>query len=143
MTALAFAPNGVQKSSLSDVIEEWFSNDSIRRGNFRSPSTNIIEHDDLYIIELSVPGYSKEAFDIQVDKNHLVISTVKSEQETKENDSYKLREFTKASFSKSFKLSEDIDTEKISAKCDHGILRIDLPKKEEAKPIPPRTISID
>lgn len=142
MTALAFSPNGVQRSSLSDTIQEWFGNDSIIRPNFKYPSTNIIEHDDKYVIELSVPGYTKDTLDIKVERNQLTISTTQSNQETVENDSYKMREFSQMSFNKSFHLSEDIDTESISAKCDNGILAVTLPKKDEAKPQPPKKISI-
>ncbi len=143
MTALAFAPNGVHKSSLSNVIEQWFGNDSLRQGNFKNPSTNIIENDDNYVIELSVPGYSKDSFEINVERNQLHVSTSKSMGETIENDTYKMREFSQMSFIKSFHISNDIDTDKITARCDNGILSIVLPKKDEAKPIPPRSISID
>lgn len=143
MTALAFAPNGVQKSTLSNMIEEWFTNDFIRQGNIQYPKTNIKELDDVYIIEMSVPGLSKNSLDIKVERNQLSISTVKSEQETIENDSFKMKEFSSLSFSKQFHLSDDINTEAISAKCENGILSITLPKKDEAKTLPPRSINID
>lgn len=142
MTALAFAPNGVQKSSLSNVIEEWFSNDSLRRGNLKSPSTNIIEHDDKFIIQLSVPGYTKDAFQISIVRNQLTVSTLISDHENVETDSYRMKEFSRFSFSKSFNLSDAIDIDSITATCNHGILAILLPKKDEAKTQPPRSIEI-
>ena len=143
MTALTFAPNGVQKSSLSNIIEEWFSNDSIRRGNFNNPSTNILEYNDKYIIELSVPGCTKESFNINVDNEKLSISSTQKTEQSEEKDMYKMKEFSMSSFTKSFHLSDDIMKEKISASCNNGILEITLPKKEEAKRLPPRTINID
>ena len=143
MTALAFAPNGAQKSSLSNMIEEWFSNDSLRRGGLRTPSTNIIEHDDKYVIDLSVPGYSKDSFDINLERNKLNISTAESDQNTVENDTYRMREFSQKSFTKSFFLSDDIDLNSMSAKCDNGVLSVILPKKDEAKRLPPKSITIN
>jgi len=129
MTALAFAPNGVQKSSLSNVIEEWFTNDSIKRGGLRNPATNVIEHDDKFIIELAVPGCSKDTFDITVQRNQLQINTRSSGQETIEQEGYSLREFSRSSFSKTFNLSSAILVDDITAKCEHGVLEVHLPKK--------------
>jgi len=143
MTALAFAPNGVRKPSLSNVIEEWFGNDSLRRGMITNPSTNIIENDDSYVIELSVPGHTKESFEVNVERNQLRISTSKSFGDSTETDSYKMREFSQMAFSKSFHISDDINVDNISAQCKNGILSVILPKRDEAKPQPPRSIKID
>ena len=71
MTALAFVPNGVQKSSLSNMIEEWFNNDVNSRKDYGMPSTNILEDNDKYIIELSVPGYTRDLLSINVNRNQL------------------------------------------------------------------------
>lgn len=143
MTAYALAPNGVQKSSLSNIIDEWFNNDSLNRGHFNMPSTNIIEEDDKYIIELSVPGFTKENFQINVDRNQLIVSTESSNDSSIEKGKYSLKQFSSSSFKKSFHLSDDILKDEISAKCDLGILSITLPKKDEAKTLPPRSIDID
>ncbi len=142
MTALALAPNGVKKPMLSNVIEEWFGNEFMKGTNMILPKTNIIEKDDQYLIELSVPGYQKEDFDIKVDKKTLIVSnSTQNEKETNENG-YLLKEFSKNSFSKSFSLSDTIDIDKISAQCHDGILSIAMPKRDEAKSKPPRQIKI-
>ncbi|MDF1695140.1 MAG: Hsp20/alpha crystallin family protein [Saprospiraceae bacterium] len=141
MTALAFAPNGVQKSSLSNLIEEWFDNDFPTLNSKSHPSTNLIEYDDHYLIQLSVPGYQKSDFSIQIDSNELTISTKKKETSSPVQN-YRLREFSKHQFTKSFNLSDTIELDKITATCVDGILAIQLPKKEEAKKKPPRTIDI-
>lgn len=86
MLALAFVPNGVQESSLSNVLEEWFTNDSFRQGGLRYPLTNIEELNDLYLIGLAVPELSNELFDIKVERKQLSISTVNSSQEAAEKD---------------------------------------------------------
>jgi HSP20 family protein len=142
MTALALTPNGVKKPMLSNVIEEWFGNDFLRGSNLMLPKTNIIENDDHYLIELSVPGYQKSDFDIQVDRRLITVSHSKEDSTDNESQSYIVRGFTKSSFSKSFSLSSSVDSDKITAACTDGVLSIYVPKKEEAKSKPVRKIKI-
>lgn len=143
MKALALAPNGVKTPMLSNVFEEWFGNDFFNNGNLVLPKTNIIENDDHYLIELSVPGYQKKDFDIKLDRRVLTISNSKEMTDESTKEAYIVREFTKKSFSKSFNLADTIDAENITAKCSEGILSLILPKIEEAKSKPPRTIKIN
>jgi HSP20 family protein len=142
MTALALTPNGVKKPMLSNVFEEWFGNDLLKGSNIMLPKTNIIENDDHYLIELSVPGYQKNDFDIQVDRRLLTVSHSKEDSTDDESHSYIVRGFSKNSFSKSFSLSPSVDSDKISATCTDGVLSIFIPKKEEAKSKPVRKIKI-
>ena len=142
MTALALTPNGVKKPTLSNVFEEWFGNDFLKGSSLILPKTNIIEGDDHYLIELSVPGYQKSNFDIKVDRKLLTVTNFNEDSVDSSKREYIIREFSKKRFSKSFSLSPSIDSEKISAKCSDGILFIYLPKKEEAKAKPSRKVEI-
>ena len=142
MTALALTPNGVKKPMLSNVFEEWFGNDLLKGNNIMVPKTNIIENDDHYLIELSVPGHQKSDFDIKVDRKLLVVSNDQQNDQESTQGGYIVREFSKNSFTKTFSLSNSIDSENISAKCTDGILSIIMPKREEAKSKPARKIEI-
>jgi HSP20 family protein len=64
------------------------------------------------------------------------------ENETKEDEQFTKREFSYQSFSRSFTLPNTADGERIEANYENGILQINIPKKEEAKPRPARTIEI-
>jgi HSP20 family protein len=106
------------------------------------PAVNIKENEKDFEIALSVPGRSKEDFNIDVDKDVLVISSeVKVDDEIKE-ENYTRREFALNSFKRSFTLPETIHTEKIEASYDNGILSFVLPKKAEALPKPKRSIEL-
>jgi len=142
MTALAIAPNGVQMPLLSNVIDEWFGNDFMKSNHDKLPATNMIEYDDRFVIELSVPGYQKKDFSIELNKGTLTISSKKTEETDKAEGRMRLRGFSKSQFSRSFNLADSIDTDNISASCENGILSIELPKKDEAKTKPPRSIEI-
>lgn len=107
------------------------------------PSANIAESNDFWQIELMVPGMSKEQFSLKVENNQLVISAdVKSE--VKEADlKYNFVEFEARSFVRSFNLPKGkVREEGISASYDNGILVVNVPKLEEAKPKGPRVIEI-
>ena len=105
------------------------------------PAVNVIENGDAFRIELAAPGLNKEDFNINVDKNVLRIE-VKKEFKAEEGETYKRREFGYFEFNRSFRLPETIDSERIDANYKNGILLVNLPKKEEARVKPARTIQI-
>ncbi len=106
------------------------------------PMVNIKETADAYFVEMAVPGLKKSDFHIDLDNQTLSISTEIEEDNEHSETNYTRREFGYASFKRSFTLPETVDEAKIKAKYDEGILRIQLPKKEEAKQKPIRSIKI-
>jgi Molecular chaperone (small heat shock protein) len=102
-----------------------------------TPQMNIIENNDDYKLELSVPGLSKEDLNLLVDDdNNLVIEmlTKNQKEEKNQNRHYLRREFAVEQFRQSVALSDDIHKDKISAKVENGILEVTLPKmKPEEK----------
>jgi HSP20 family protein len=102
------------------------------------PATNITEDDQAFNLEMAVPGYNKEDFKINLEKDVLTISTElqKSEKnEEQQQQSFRMREFGPRDFCRSFSLPEAIDTDAIKAEYQNGILMITLPKKEVVKTI--------
>lgn len=94
------------------------------------PSVNVAENDKEWQIELSAPGFSKEDFKINLEKEVLTISAEHKTEAQKEEKNYTRREFSYGSFSRSFRIKENtVDTEKIGAAYENGILNISLPKK--------------
>jgi HSP20 family protein len=107
------------------------------------PSVNIKESVDDFEVELAAPGFEKKDFNIELNHDLLTISSEKKvENETKEGQQFARREFSYQSFSRSFTLPNTADGEKIKAKYENGILKVSIPKREEAKPKPPKQIAI-
>lgn len=96
------------------------------------PSVNIREEEARYWLELSAPGYRKEDISISVENEVLTISGTTSEENEEKNDNYVSREFRTGSFKRSFNLGQLIDTDRINAKYENGILNVELPKVETA-----------
>ncbi len=121
---------------------DW-SNRNYSNTSTTLPSVNIKESIEDFEVEVAAPGFSKNDFKVQLNHDLLTISSEKQiENETKEGQQFSLREFSYQSFSRSFTLPNSADSEKIRAKYEDGILRIIIPKKEEAKPKPARQIAI-
>lgn len=128
-------------SLMNDVFRpDWFG--GMENMNSNVPAVNIKENEKDFELELAIPGFKKDDFNIEVDKNILTISSeAKSENETKD-DNYTRREFSYTSFRRAFTLPETIDEDKINANYADGILKLTLPKREEALPKPKRMIEI-
>ena len=121
---------------------DW-SNRNYSETNTTVPSVNIKENADAFDVEMAVPGFDKKDFKIALDHNVLTISSEKKvENETKEGERFTRHEYSYQSFSRSFTLPEAANGDKISAKYENGILNVEIPKREEAKPKPMRQIAI-
>ncbi|NMM48755.1 Hsp20/alpha crystallin family protein [Marinigracilibium pacificum] len=95
-----------------------------------SPRTDIYETEQKFVMELSVPGMKKEDFKIDIDNDVLIISGERKLEEL-EGVKYHRRETLSGSFKKSYKITDLIDVENITAGYENGILSVSLPKVEK------------
>jgi len=138
------------QNSIPNLLDRFFDNelDVFTRRNFSNtnttlPSVNIKENEDGFEVEVAAPGFDKSDFNIELNNDVLTISSEKEiENEVKENEQFTKKEFSYQSFTRSFTLPELVEDDKITAKYENGILRIAIPKKEEAKPKPVKQIAI-
>lgn len=91
------------------------------------------EHDKEYCVKAELPGVKKEDLDIDIDKNYIVINAKKEEEKEEHDKHYSKSEFRYGEFSRTVYFPNEIDTEKTTAKLEHGILKIHAPKKEAEK----------
>ena len=104
-----------------------------RRNCGCNPHANVIENEDAFLLELAVPGYDKKEINISLENNVLTISSEKEDKSENENLNYTMREFMHKTFSRSFTLPKSVNSDKIKASYENGILNLNLPKKEEEK----------
>ena len=158
MSNLVLTPNGRirrknrpafdQFPSLGTFLNDIWSEDmpSVFRTNFNEgmtlPKVNIKETAENFQVHMAVPGFKKDNFNISVENEELLISADIEESNEEKNEEFTRKEFGYASFRRSFVLPETVDGDKINASYEDGILNVILPKKEEAKPKPARTIKI-
>jgi len=106
-----------------------------------TPSVNIVELDNQFVMQLAAPGLEKSDFNINIENDYLVISTEKKteKEETGKDGKFTRREFNYKSFKRSFQLDNNINREGITAAYENGVLNITLPKKEESAKKPSST----
>lgn len=160
-------PSLINSFFSKDLMDELFT----PTFNGTAPAVNVREDEDGYYIEVAAPGMQKSDFRLNLDHNRLTISAERREEgefdnyedqnEGDENQKnkrknkgeerqkpiprkgrYTRREFSYSSFQRTFTLPTTVDGEKINATYVDGVLNVELPKREEAKVKPSRTIEI-
>jgi HSP20 family protein len=108
-------------------------NETLAAGNF-VPAVDVYEDEHKLVLKLEVPGIKQEDLDIRVENQTLVVrGERKFETDEKEENFHRIeRRF--GTFVRSFTLPASIDTNSVAAKYEHGVLAIQLAKKEAAKP---------
>ena len=107
------------------------------------PKVNIIESHNEFEVIVAAPGRTKKDFQIELDNDTLVIySDVAEDDKLNEGQVYTRREFNFGSFRRTLHLPNTVEADKIKATYKEGLLRLIIPKKEEARKKPIRTISI-
>ena len=104
---------------------------------------NLRETDQGYEMSLIAPGLRKEDFKLNVTNDLLTVSYEQKEEhnEEKAEEGWLRKEYKMQSFSRSFRLDDSVDVNKITASYDNGVLHLSLPKKENARRIS-KTIDI-
>ncbi|SCX78857.1 Hsp20/alpha crystallin family protein [Flavobacterium caeni] len=138
--------NNSNSNFFPSIMEELFRPDwmggSQNLNTISVPPVNIRETDTSFEVELSAPGKSKDDFNIEVENELLTISSEYKSESTTEEGKFTRREFSYSSFRRSFTLPETVKDDDIKANYENGILKISLPKREEALPKPKRLIEI-
>jgi HSP20 family protein len=132
------------------IWNNFFSNDLFNwDSNFANsgnsiPSVNIKETPDSFLVEMAAPGMDKKDFKIEIDGSALTISSEKqNESEEKDGENFNRREFSYQSFYRTFHLPKEVvNADKIEAKYENGILRLEIAKRDEAKQKPARLINV-
>lgn len=123
-----------------EMFSEWNTGSTMRAS---VPAVNVSETDEAFHLEMAAPGFTKDDFNVELDNDTLTISSEAKSEDKEKKSNYTRREFSYRSFKRSFNLPKNmVDSEKIAAKYEDGILKLELPKMEAAKTKAARTINI-
>ena len=122
MTTIANAENRAAKTNDASGNE---------RG-YLVPQVNIVETKDSFILEAEMPGVSKEGLEVLLEGNELTIAGRRQTGVPGAEPVY--RESSPLDFRREFVLDPSIDTSKLSATIEQGMLTVTLPKTEKVKP---------
>jgi HSP20 family protein len=108
------------------------------RTEYLLPDVNIFETKDGYVLEAEIPGVSKEGLEITLEGNEITL--VGHRQPETHPGELLFRERRLADYRRVFELDPAVDTTRVSARMDQGVLTLTLPKSERVKP---RKITVD
>ena len=128
---------------LPTVFNDFFDNDFMPRANATAPAINVIETPEEYTVELAAPGLKKEDFNVNInEEGNLVVKMEKKIEQEDKKAHYLRREFNYTKFEQTLLLPDDVEKAKISARVEHGVLNVTLPKTEQARTKVERQIEI-
>lgn len=104
----------------------------VQMERFVAPAASVLEDADGYTLQVEMPGVNKEGLEISVENNELTILGRRSLPTVEGTLIH--RESRVENFRRAFELDPSIDTDKISAKVDNGVVALTLPKAEQVKP---------
>lgn len=131
-----------QQNWLPAFFNDFFDDDFRHFGSMMrtsSPAINVKENDSEYKVEIAAPGMSKEDFRIRINEDNALVVTLEHKSEQKEerkDEKYLRREFSYSHFEQALLLPDNIRKEDITAKMEHGVLNIVLPKNIEVPAVP-------
>ncbi|REC63731.1 Hsp20/alpha crystallin family protein [Chryseobacterium pennae] len=128
------------QSPMARVIEEFWNKDGFLDESMKmEPTINIIDRNGVYKVRVSAPGFKKKDFKVAVEGGSLIISAEKRLEKKEEKENFVRKEFSASSFSRSFRLPENITLGHIKANYKNGLLNITISKtnldKREVKEI--------
>lgn len=120
-----------------DLLGEMFEDPFFTEHESKIMKTDIKEKEDKYLIDIELPGYQKENIKIDVEDGYLTVhAEINYDNKEKEDGKFIRRERYSGSCSRSFYVGTEIQSEDIKASFKDGMLKIEIPKKEEKKQLP-------
>ena len=124
------------REAMNRLFEESFLGPRFEFFTPRTFPVNIYETEDKqqYVIEAALPGFTPEELQITAVGEMLTITAAKKSEEKVEKGTYMRHERHEGEMSRTFTFPTFVDAEKVQATFEHGVLKLSIPKTEEAKP---------
>ena len=129
---------------MNDLFEDFFSDfegflrtpgSSLvgRRQSWAMPSVDMTESDDAVTVTADLPGLTEKDVEVTLDDNLLVIRGSRKEEREEKKQNYRVMERTFGEFHRAIPVPEGVDRDKVKATFKNGVLKLEMPKKPEAK----------
>ena len=110
----------------------------------RLMKTDVQEHDNQYEVDIDLPGFKKEEVNLELENGYLTVSAAKGlDEENSEKGKLIRKERYTGAMQRSFYVGDAVKEEDVTAKFEHGVLKLSVPKKEAPKIPEKKTIMIE
>jgi HSP20 family protein len=135
MTLVKWSPNRSLFNLAEDMFDDFFGGRMLTRSrDLWYPAVDIEEDKDAYRVSLELPGLAKEDVQISLEDGLLIVKGEKKYEQEKKEVNYHSYERRFGKFERVFRIHSDIQQDKVEAKFKDGVLTIEMPKAESAKP---------
>lgn len=117
---------------MNTLVRDDRTNERAQREQFVAPAASVVENNDGYTLHVEMPGVNKEGLEISVENNELIITGRRSMPSI--DGTILHRESRTENFRRTFEMDPSIDSGKISARIDQGVVTLQLPKADHVKP---------
>lgn len=133
MTLIKYSQPGrdIFGKRFSDIMDEFFNDAVATRRDTFTPSIDISETEKQFVIDVEVPGVDKKDIELSIENNTLTISGERKFEKKEDNKQYHRVESHYGTFSRTFSLPDNVNTESIHASYNNGILSITVDKSEQ------------
>ncbi len=131
-----FAELAGMRNAMDRLFEQGWGRFPALRGEEFGPATlslDVYETDGSYVVKAAVPGVDPEQLDISVDDDVLSIKGSFEQRDESRDENYLRRELRSGTFERTLRLPPTVDAEHADAEFERGMLKLTLPKKQEAK----------
>jgi HSP20 family protein len=119
-------------NNMNTTVRESRGTEARKAEQFVAPRAGVVENGQGYILQVEMPGVNKDGLEIAMEDNELTIIGRRSLPTV--DGTLVHQESRRKDFRRAFEIDPSIDTDKISAQIDQGILTLKLPKSERVKP---------
>lgn len=120
--------NRLFRDSFGDAREEALTTTTF------APPVDVYEDEHNVTLKIEVPGIDEKDIDVRIENNTLTVHGERKFEKEEKEENYRRVERQYGSFTRTFTLPNTVDTEKVQADYDKGVLKVQLAKKAEAKP---------
>lgn len=131
MTLVKYNPNH-KLTTYGSFIDRYFNDEAFsNKSAIFSPKVDVVESEKSFEIQFYIPGVKKDEIKIDIKDDRLTVSGERKFENENKHKSFHSVESQYGHFSRSFYLPDNIDSDKIEAKYQDGILNIEIPKDEK------------
>ena len=119
---------------MDNLVQQFVGEENSNGGREFVPALNLAEHEGGYEVTVDLPGLQPEDVSVEVHDNQLTIAGKRESEHQEEGKTFHRVERRYGEFRRVIALPVAVDESKITARYDHGVLRVALPKSEKLKP---------
>ena len=134
-----YMQNEFDKLHSNNVLAKTDDNGNVVTSDW-APAVDIKEEDNRYLITADIPGVKPDAIEVNMEEGLLSIKGERDSEKKEDKENFKRIERVHGVFYRRFTMPDNANADKISAKSEHGVLEVVIPKKEASQP---RKISVN